>query len=115
MQQSAIVGNPPIHKSLSGKLVATDLGRKWSPFQLTMVERAQMYQGIRATGDVFLCRKWQCPEHARRRIRKRLRSGSRVTIQMTTTALSRLTTSLTDSQGSAPRRRTAITARWRDW
>ena len=48
----AIVGNPPIHKSLSGKLVATDLGRKWSPFQLTMNGAAQMY---RASGQLATC------------------------------------------------------------
>ena len=41
---AAIVGNPPIHKSLSGKLVATDLGRKWSPYQLPMNGAALLYQ-----------------------------------------------------------------------
>lgn len=40
----SIEGNPPIHKSLSGKLVATDLGRKWAPYQLPMNGGALMYQ-----------------------------------------------------------------------
>ena len=39
-----IIGNPPIHKSLSGKLVATDLGRKWCPYKLPMNGAALMYQ-----------------------------------------------------------------------
>ena len=41
---AAIEGNPPIHKSLSGNLVATDLGRKWSPYQLPMNGAALLYQ-----------------------------------------------------------------------
>jgi hypothetical protein len=40
----AIVGAPPIHKSLSGRLVATDLGRKWAPWIRTMNGAALMYR-----------------------------------------------------------------------
>lgn len=41
---SAIVANPPVHKALSGKLVATDMGRKWSPWKLAINGAALMYR-----------------------------------------------------------------------
>ena len=50
---SAIVSSPPIHKSLSGRLVATDLGRKWAPWQRTMNGGALMYRQPGAIEPVF--------------------------------------------------------------
>lgn len=48
-----ISNNPPIHKSLSGKLVATDLGRKWCPWQLPMNGGALMYREAGVLQPVF--------------------------------------------------------------
>jgi hypothetical protein len=50
---SSIIGNPPIHKALSGKLVATDMGRKWSPWKLAMNGAALMLQGAGDLQVVF--------------------------------------------------------------
>lgn len=50
---AAIIANPPIHKSLSGKLVATDLGRKWCPWQLAMNGAALMLRGVGNLQPVF--------------------------------------------------------------
>lgn len=50
---SEIIANPPIHKSLSGKLVATDLGRKWSPWNLSMNGAALMLRGVGNLKPVF--------------------------------------------------------------
>lgn len=39
-----ISANSPIHKALSGKMVATDLGRKWSPWRMPINGGALMYR-----------------------------------------------------------------------
>lgn len=41
---AAIAGSPPVHRSLTGKLIASDLGRKWCPYQLPMNGGAMLYQ-----------------------------------------------------------------------
>lgn len=51
---SSIVSNPPIHKSLSGKLVATDLGRKWCPWQVPVNGASLMYRQAGVLQPVFL-------------------------------------------------------------
>lgn len=39
---AAIYANPPVHKSLTGKLIATDNGRKWCPWNLAINGAALM-------------------------------------------------------------------------
>lgn len=46
----AIAAANPVHKTLSGKLTATDLGRKWAPWQRPMNGGALMYQTPGASG-----------------------------------------------------------------
>ena len=57
----AIVSSPPIHKSLSGRLVATDLGRKWSPWKLPMNGAALMYRAEGQLQPVFFGGNGQYP------------------------------------------------------
>lgn len=51
---SEIAAAPPVHRSLSGKLVATDLGRKWSPWQRPMNGAALLYRASGELQPVFL-------------------------------------------------------------
>lgn len=60
---SAIVNNPPVHKSLSGKLVATDMGRKWAPWQLPMNGAALMYRGAANPQPCFFAGNGVAPNH----------------------------------------------------
>lgn len=49
----AIAASPPFHPSLSGRLIATDNTRKWSPWNMQMNGCALMYQPNPAIGGGF--------------------------------------------------------------
>lgn len=50
---SAIASGAPVHRSLSGKMVANDLSRKWSPWQRPMNGGALMYRTPTEIQPVF--------------------------------------------------------------
>jgi hypothetical protein len=49
----AIAGSPPFHPSFSGKLIATDNSRKWTPWNMTMNGAARMYRSDGQLTTVF--------------------------------------------------------------
>lgn len=48
-----IANSPPVHRSLSGKLVTSDLARKWSPWQRAMNGAALMFRQANVVQPVF--------------------------------------------------------------
>ena len=56
-----IAASPPVHLSLSGKMVTRDLARKWSPWQITMNGAALMYRSPNALTPVFFGGSGQTP------------------------------------------------------
>lgn len=49
----SIASSPPVHRSLSGSMVANDLARKWAPWQRTMNGAALMYRNGTDIQPVF--------------------------------------------------------------
>lgn len=58
---AAIAGAAPVHRSLSGKMVANDLSRKWSPWQLALNGGALMYRDPFSIVPVFFAGNGQFP------------------------------------------------------
>lgn len=48
-----IANSPPVHRALSGKLVTSDLARKWSPWQRAMNGAALMFRQANVVQPVF--------------------------------------------------------------
>lgn len=48
-----IANSPPVHRALSGKLVTSDLARKWSPWQRAMNGAALMFRQTNIVQPVF--------------------------------------------------------------
>lgn len=48
-----IASSPPVHRALSGKLVTSDLARKWSPWQLAMNGAALMFRQLNVVQPIL--------------------------------------------------------------